>query len=479
MREEHHVVPDPIGSRPRSTGFALRLAENFFRRWYLYLLPIVLIAALGLRASSNITPSYESTAVLSAASNVFVSEQEVRGTDRNPFETAAQATARSINEQLFTDAFITGVAERAGLSEPVGADLLTLDDIRGAVGANATGDFLLTVTASWDDPETAFQLTNSTVTAYQALLEDILVEDVEAAVAFYRDRLAEAEQQSEEARAAYDAFVEQLPDLPDDVELPLREQLELQRLDDRLTEAETDIDATRGEIDDAELAVVQARSEAGQSLRLVDAATVPDEPESTATQKLTVLGAFIALGGLIAGGALILATRLDQSVRSAHDVAHAGAGPTLAAVPRVRALRKPRRRRSEPTADAATTRPAEVWPAARRRPASTVTESTRPPSGPEPSDDDGNGLGPADPALAAPRPDATEAEPIVTTAIVHRRWGRRPGEVDLDDDAPSGRTGNGLSVVHRRNLELLAIAPKMCARRAFLALRYHVPCRSS
>ena len=64
-------LPPRSMSGPPS-DFTERLVDGFFRRWVLYLLPVVLFVAIGVHAAGNITADYASSARLSATSNPYL-----------------------------------------------------------------------------------------------------------------------------------------------------------------------------------------------------------------------------------------------------------------------------------------------------------------------------------------------------------------------------------------------------------------------
>ena len=49
--------------------FTPRLVDQFFRRWFWYALPVVLLMAVGVRASQNVQEPFISSGTLSASEN--------------------------------------------------------------------------------------------------------------------------------------------------------------------------------------------------------------------------------------------------------------------------------------------------------------------------------------------------------------------------------------------------------------------------
>ena len=104
---ETHYETGSAGS-----DFSVRLVDQFFRRWFWYVLPVVLLAFVGVRAANNVSQQYVSKGTFSASENPLVATPEVRGTTIGQFEAPASGIARLINEQLRSDAFVDVVVER-------------------------------------------------------------------------------------------------------------------------------------------------------------------------------------------------------------------------------------------------------------------------------------------------------------------------------------------------------------------------------
>src|SRR5215213_3172918 len=82
------------------------VAENFFARWPLYLLPIILLGALGVAQARNMTAEYRSQGVLNVASNpLLTGVTPIGSSGAYAYETPSAATTRMINELLRTDLF--------------------------------------------------------------------------------------------------------------------------------------------------------------------------------------------------------------------------------------------------------------------------------------------------------------------------------------------------------------------------------------
>lgn len=334
------VVVDIPQSAPKPQLPLRRLSENFFQRWFLILLPLVLMTMIGVLLAQRVQPQFLAEATLSASANPLIDpigEQDFRFG-----ESEAEQTARVMIERLGTDRFAASVVDAVGLTEAIESTAITYDDIRQNLSIFATGDSIVKVEVTWGDPETAIALVAETIAAHQEVLTATVTADSRAAVEFFNSRLSDAIADEQSAEEALNAYVDTLPPLQVGEETPVADELALRRLNSRLTTAQATIDETRANIEEAELSVVQAESEAGRSLNVIDAASSNFEPQSTLPRQAIILFVFLVIGFLVALTMLLLSTHLDRSVRSAVDIEAAGGGLTVAAVPVIKSLRSPK-----------------------------------------------------------------------------------------------------------------------------------------
>lgn len=325
---------------PPSSDLSERLVDGFFRRWFLYLIPIVLLTAVGVNSAGAITGEFVSYARLSATANPYLDQPDIRGTELGFLETPAQGTARLINEQLQTDAFIDEVARRAGLAEVVSDGVLRRDVIRSRVRADAAGQNNLTVSATWADPQTALGLVEATTTGYGEYLNELAVADSLEAVQFWTERRQAAENEAALAEETLNEYIAALPPLGEGDERPTEQVLELQRLNTALDRALTAVRDGQGAIDEAQFNANQAASSSAREFVLIDAPNVPLEPASIRRDQVVAIVTFGALGVIIALAALVLTTATDRSVRTRSQLRQAGNVDVVAVIPRMRQLRR-------------------------------------------------------------------------------------------------------------------------------------------
>lgn len=345
-----NVMPEPEAPRPGATAdFTARLLEHFFRRAVLYLVPIALFAALGAYTAGNQRDEFVSEGRLTASRNPLVEQPEIRTTELVRGESPAGGSARLINEQLSTDAFIDDVAARSGLSQVLVDGTIQRDTIRRSLSASERGQNVFSVRANWGDPQTAFLLVQSTIDAYLGYVDEVLTGDAADAVAFLESQLGDAEARVTTAENELQDFVRSLPPLTSG-ERPAEVTLELNRLSEGVQNAQDIVAETERQIDAAELTVDQAQSAAGRQLRIVDAPQAPLEPESSSLQRLITVVMFTLMGVLLALTVLVLATVFDRTVRTRRQLSQVAGCDVVVSVPRLgRARRSKRARRTTST----------------------------------------------------------------------------------------------------------------------------------
>jgi hypothetical protein len=332
------------GVEPTSSNdFSERLVDGFFRRWYLYLIPVLLLTAVGVNNARTIVGDYVSYARLSATTNPYLSLPDVRGTELPFWEPPAEGTARLINDQLRTDAFIDEIAARAGLSGAVSSGLVTRDVIRSRVQASAAGQNNLSVSATWPDPQTAFEIADAVATGYGDYLNDLAVADGQEAVRFWTERRETADEAAAQAEESLNAFISALPPLADGEERAEEQLLQLERLSAELDRALIAVREVQTAIDEAQFNANQAGLESARGLLVIDPPTVPSFPEPIRRDQLLSVVTFMVLGCVIAMTALVVTTVTDRSVRTRSQLRMATGVDLVTVVPRSKQRRRVRR----------------------------------------------------------------------------------------------------------------------------------------
>ena len=182
--------------------FVSRLLERLCRRWYLYLIPPMLIIAGGLAMILQQEAPYRSSGVIRVSGQTLLSEiTSVRGDSSFGFDTPAIYTSREINTLLGTELFTESVIEAAGLTEAVATGALAvLRTERRESGRRRAGDLLVRVNVTGQNPEVSYRLATATIESYLQWQIDDNVTDSRSAEEFFEGLLAPYEERLQEAR---------------------------------------------------------------------------------------------------------------------------------------------------------------------------------------------------------------------------------------------------------------------------------------
>jgi uncharacterized protein involved in exopolysaccharide biosynthesis len=316
-----------------------RLLETFFRRWYLYLVPLVLFTLVGAWRASDHASGYRSVGVIDVARGTLLSElTSIRG-ENYGYDTPANYTARTINSLIGTDRFVESIAERSGLAEGIERGAFPLVAIRRSIAAAPNGDSLLKVMATTFSPDLSARLVSATISSFIDYVVEGDVSESKAAATFFEDQLAIHQGALAESEAALATYAATHPGGPLE-DRPLQEQLELQRLQSGVEEARAKVTGAQQKADEARLATEQAEQDVRQRLRIVDEPDVAVTREPWLRDAVMTLALFVLVGAIVSIAAVVLATVADRSLMSADDAAHVLKLPVLAVVPRASSKRR-------------------------------------------------------------------------------------------------------------------------------------------
>jgi uncharacterized protein involved in exopolysaccharide biosynthesis len=309
-----------------------RLLETFFRRWYLYLVPLVLFTGVGVYKAMGLESGYRSVGVIDVSKGTLLSElTSIRG-ENYGYDTPANSTARTMSSLLGTRRFILDVVERAGLTEAVRAGVILPDGIRGAISASAGGDTLLRVVATSSNPEVSANLAKATIESFIEYTVEGDVSESRAAEQFFQNQVAEYQAALDRAQASLDGYVAQHPDVVAGDERPLVIDVEVQRLQTVVEQAQVRVAAAQQKVEEARLATEQATEDVRQRLRMVDEPQPASAPQPRRMDMITTIATFFLAGLLLSVGAVVVAAVLDRSLWSGADVEHFTRLPVLASL---------------------------------------------------------------------------------------------------------------------------------------------------
>ena len=352
MTNDSYVVTNRQASRgEQARRPGLHMAESFFRRWPLFVLPVLLLPAVGFLQARKSVADFKSTGVIDVVKNPLLGDLgNLQPSGSSTLETPAAATARTITELLGTDGFVDQVVDRAGLKTALANGEITARDIRTHVTATASGYQLLQVTALWPSGYTAQQLSQATISSYVNYVVEAQVSKTKDASAFWAQRGSAYQQKLTAAQAALKQYVTENP-APDIGARPDSQTLDMQTLSNAITQAQDQYTKAQTEQENADLSTQQLTTAADQALQVVDKPGAPVAPESIKRKQALIVAIFLVLGLIIAGGLFVVATFLDRTVRSAEDVRLSTGLMVVATVPSIDTLResaKSGRRRKAP-----------------------------------------------------------------------------------------------------------------------------------
>jgi uncharacterized protein involved in exopolysaccharide biosynthesis len=106
----------------------LRILESYFRHRWLYLLPIVLMTALGVVFVLLTKPTYTAKGVLYVETQSYLATlTDLRESGASWWTTPAESVNQEISELLQTDAFIRAIIQRTSLEEEMDGGSAVVD----------------------------------------------------------------------------------------------------------------------------------------------------------------------------------------------------------------------------------------------------------------------------------------------------------------------------------------------------------------
>ena len=243
--------------------------EAFFRRWWLYLLPLALFTAVGVVTSLHSPSGYQSVGVIDVSKDTLLSQLTNVGGDTFGYEKPSASTARTINSLLGTDQFMASVATRAGVTGALNSGQLTRLGMRQALAVLTDGDTLVQVVATTDNPDLSAKLAKGTIDSFIQYVIDGDISESKAAEAFFQSQLQSYRSAVEQAQQVLNDYAAKHPGGPQE-QRPLAEQVEIQQLTSAVTQAQDQYSTAQQKSEEARLATEQATTNASQRLRIID-----------------------------------------------------------------------------------------------------------------------------------------------------------------------------------------------------------------
>jgi capsular polysaccharide biosynthesis protein len=317
--------------------FFVRFLESYFRHRWLYLLPVLITTLAGSFYLLTQEPKYTTSGILYVNNpSLLASLTALPNTNTNWWITPAQATGNEINELLQTNAFVRAITSETDLEVYMSGGPALVDEVLKGVRKSITvfpvGNNELFISASFEDPQAAYQILNSLITSYTNWQINKEVLNSQVAKNFFDDLIqvqaAELNDARRELREFYDAHPEPLRS-----ERPISELLEIERLQNSINMASSRYESALHKAENANLALQQVESDVRQTYLLLDAPFVPDQPDVSRRRMALQLAVFSAAGLLMTVIGVTGSTLLDRSFRFPIDVHHRLHLPVVAVAP--------------------------------------------------------------------------------------------------------------------------------------------------
>ncbi len=178
-----------------------KLVETAFRRWYLLILPMLLVPAL-IAVLTPTSPKYRSTATVWVTKPANIDGGSL-SRNANPYLTTAQNQAQVIGDLMQTRSFREAVA--AGVP---GMSRESSNVVATSVSISALGTNLVGVNGTASTPERAQALVNSVLTQYQQRAAEESQRESTVVIDYYTEQLAPAQAELAKRESALTSYAQ-------------------------------------------------------------------------------------------------------------------------------------------------------------------------------------------------------------------------------------------------------------------------------
>jgi capsular polysaccharide biosynthesis protein len=313
----------------------LRFLESYFRHRWLFLLPMVIATAAGVLFTLSAAPSYVARGRLYVEKESLLASLTSTTNDGAWWVTPAQATVNELSELVASQAFVRSVIEKTPLEEEMSANEVAMNQIftfyRESVYFIASGDKMVEIGATTDDPALAQQFVVATMDAYVQWKLNADYQESVTAQNFFAELLQPYKDDVEAARSELVAYLRAFPE-PVRGDRPADEQLEVERLRANLLRAEERLIAAQNNEENARFSQVTSESVTRQTYLVIDQPQVPATPEGSLRGLVQDLAIFAIAGVVLTVSGISAGALLDRSLRFPIDVRYGLSLPVLAMV---------------------------------------------------------------------------------------------------------------------------------------------------
>lgn len=252
------------------------------------------------------------------------------------FETPSGLSVDELSELFNSAAFMRAVAQQTDLEEMMSADRQAVEEIlnkvRSTVWADSTGQRMIFIGSSHEDPVLAYQLAKATMDTYVQWKINVSQQESSEAQVFFAELIDTYRSDLEPIRNSLTDYLLTHPE-PVRGERPALEVAEIDRIQAELQKSEERIADAEAKEENARLALTQAESDVRQTYLIFDSPALPDEPLASLTSKIILFGVFAFVGLFLSIIGVIGGAFLSRSLLFPLDVQQSFELPVLASIP--------------------------------------------------------------------------------------------------------------------------------------------------
>jgi len=327
-----------------------RFLEAYFRHWWMYFAPIILMAAFAGYGYVRAKPVYISRGAFYVQKATLLASLTALSQDGFSWVTPAEQTVDEIKELMQTDAFVRAMIQKSSLEKQLAkgpsATGQAFVEVRRSVWAQTLGNNLVQVGASSNDAETAEQLSTALLEVYLQWRINSDQQESATAQQFFTNLVKKYQDDLNNARAELKTYLDQNPD-PVRGDRTSSEKIELDRLQGMIDLYSKQLVSAIEKEEDARLNMSKSESDVRQKYYVIDAPVFPSGPENSKRQAAINAAVYVAVGVVLAIVAVVVSALLDRALRFPVDVRHGLNLPVLASIPEPKQAQKGKAKKAE------------------------------------------------------------------------------------------------------------------------------------
>ncbi|PDW00930.1 lipopolysaccharide biosynthesis protein [Candidatus Viridilinea mediisalina] len=318
----------------------LKLIESAFKRLWIALIAITVMAGVGFFWAQSKAPTYTSSGTLYVEKESLLASLTAVSSEMPWWvtKTSAERTIDEIDELLATRSFAVAAFERTDLAASLASDdpkelQEAIADFRKMISMSTLGEKTVRITGTSEEPEIAQQVVNALLDTY---VEWKLIADYQESVVaqnFFADLIGPYQDDLRRARNNLMLFLQDNPE-PTQSERPIYERMEIERLRAEVDRAERRVEETKRSEESARLALAQSEALTRQTYTIIDMPQLPMEHSRSTTAFVIDIAIFVVVGAAMGVAIIIMSAIFDHTFRFALDVRKTLNLPVLAVVPK-------------------------------------------------------------------------------------------------------------------------------------------------